>query len=83
MYCQLVWITQNRCLNNRINHLHECALRIPRQKNPILKLCLKMTKSVTIHIRDLYYLVIEIYKVKNDFSPDIMTDIFIFKENNN
>ena len=30
-----------------------------------------------------HYLVIEIYKVKNDVSPDIMTDIFIFKENNN
>ena len=82
MYCQLVWITQNRCLNNRINHLHECALRIPRQKNPILKLCLKMTNLLLFTYYS-HYLVIEIYKVKNDVSPDIMTDIFIFKENNN
>ena len=40
-------------------------------KSHILKL-LENDKSVTIHVRNLYYLVTEIYKVKNNISPEIM-----------
>ena len=38
-------------------------------------------KSVTIHQRNLQYLLIEIYKVKKGISPTIMDEIFQFFEN--
>ena len=38
-------------------------------------------KSVTIHQRNLQYLLIEIYKVKKGISPTIMNEIFQFFEN--
>ena len=75
----LAWISHSTGLNNRINHLHEHALRIVYQvKIPILELCLKMA-FVTIHTKKLHYLV----KAKNDIYPYIMKDISTFLENNN
>ena len=42
---------------------------------------LKIDKSVTIHQKNLQYLLIEIYKVKKGISPTIMNEIFQFFEN--
>ena len=42
---------------------------------------LNIDKSVTIHQRNLQYLLIEIYKVKKGISPTIMNEIFQFFEN--
>ena len=44
---------------------------------------LKNDKSVTIHVRNLRYLVTKVYKVKNNISPEIMRDIVHFQENVN
>ena len=74
----------SRGLNNGINNLHECALRILYQdKKSDFETLLKNYKSIAIHVRNLLYLVTEIYKVKNNFSPEIMRDIFHFQENKN
>ena len=54
----------SRGLNNRINNLYERALRIAYQdKKSDVETLLKNDKSVTIHVRNLQYLVTEIYKV--------------------
>ena len=72
-YCPLVWMCHSRGLNNRINNLHERALRIVYQdKKSDFETLLKNDKSVTIHVRNLHYLVTEVYKVKNNISPEIM-----------
>ena len=42
---------------------------------------LKIDKSVTIHQKNLQYLLIEIYKVKKGISPTIMNEIFQYLEN--
>ena len=74
----------SRGLNNRINNLHERALRIVFQdQKSDFKTLLKIGKSVTIHARNLHYPVTEIYEVKNNISPEIMRDIFHFQENEN
>ena len=70
----------SRGLNNRINNLHERALRIVYQDK---KSDFETLKSVTIHVRNLHYLVTEVYKVKNNISPEIMKEIFHFQENEN
>ena len=74
----------SRGLNNRINNLHERALRIVYQdKKSDFETLLKNDKSVTIHVRILHYLVTEVSKVKNNISPEIMREIFHFQENEN
>ena len=72
-YCSLLWMCHSRGLNNRINNLHERALRIVYQdKKSDFETFLKNDKSVTIHVRNVHYLLTEIYKVKNNISAQIM-----------
>ena len=83
-YCPLVWMCHSKGLNNRINNLHERALRIVYQdKKSDFETLFKNDKSVTIHVRNLHYHVTEVYKVKNNISPEIMKEIFHFQENEN
>ena len=63
-YCPLTWMFHSRSLNNKINRIHERALRFSE--------LLDLDNSVTVHQKNLQVLVIEIYKVKNG----IMNDIF-------
>ena len=70
-----------RRLNNKINNLHERALRIVYQdKKSSFETLLKRNKSVSIHIKNLQYLATEIFKVKNELCPESMKEIFIFHE---
>ena len=55
---------------------------MPTQKSEF-KTLFENGRSVTIHLKNLYDLVIEIYKVKNDISPDVMSDNRTFQENSN
>ena len=56
----------SRGLSNRINNLHERALRIVYEdKKSDFESLIKNDKSATIHVRKPHYLVTEIYKVKN------------------
>ena len=72
-YCPLVWMFCSRTLNNKINKLHERALRLV-YKNETLTFdeLLELTNSVTVHQRNLQKLAMEIYKAKNDISPKPM-----------
>ena len=80
----MAWIFNSRVLHNRINNLHGLALRIEYPDNKSnLETLLKDDKSVTIQMKNLHYLVTEIYKVKNNISPDFMRNIFYFQENEN
>ena len=68
--------------NEKINKVHERSLRTVygNHKTRFSEL-LNIDKSVTIHQRNLQYLLIEIYKVKKGISPTIMNEIFQFFEN--
>ena len=60
----------NRTLNNKINRLHERALRLVyKDENLSFEELLDLDKSVTIHHRNLQRLAIEMFKVKNNLSP--------------
>ena len=74
-YCPLVWK-----INNRVNSLHERALRVVyRDYNATFSELLSKDKSVTIHQRNLQLLATEIFKTKNELNPKIMEEIFTFK----
>ena len=80
-YCPLVWMFHSRDLNNRINRLHERALRLVyKNKNLTFEDLLKKDKSLSIHHRNLQKLATELYKVKNNLSPTLMASIFPQRE---
>ena len=72
----------SRTMNNRINTLHEKALRLvyTNKSNLSFDDLLKEDKSVKIHQKNLQILATVIYKVKNDLGLKIMADIFHFVE---
>ena len=81
-YCPIVWICSGRGLNNKINNIHERALRIVYQdKKFSFETLLKCDKYLSIHMKNPTYLVAEVVQVKNGHSPEITKEIFVFQEN--
>ena len=82
IYFPLLWMIHTKQLNNRINSLHEKALRVTFQnRNSSFSELLKLEKLASIHYRNIKYLLTEIYKVKMGFSPPVMSDIFSLNQN--
>ena len=80
-YCPLVWMFHSRKINNRVNSLHERAVRVVyRDYKATFSELLSKDKSVTIHQRNLQLLVTEMFKTKNELNPKIMEEIFTFKD---
>ena len=76
-YCPSVWMCHSRTLNNKINKLHEMALRLVYDdKQSTCEELLNINKSITIHHRNLQVLVTELYKVHYGLAPEPMNDIF-------
>ena len=80
-YCPIVWMFHSKKLNHRINNIHERALRIVYDDyvSSFTQLLLK-DNSVTIHVRNIQALAIQLYKVTKGLSPLIMSEVFILKE---
>ena len=71
-YCPL-----NRIVNKKINHLHERALRIVyKDYISFFEDLLKRDKSVTIHHRNIQSPAIELFKVKQNLSNSVLSNIF-------
>ena len=76
-YCRLVWMCHSRRLNNKINKLHERALRLVYDyRQSTLEELLNINKSVSIHHINLQVLATELYKVRHGLTPELMNDIF-------
>ena len=55
-YCPLVWMFHTKQINNRINNLHEKALRVTYQdRNSSFSELLNLDKSVSIHYKNIKY----------------------------
>ena len=77
----LVWMFHSRMLNNRINKIHERALRIVyNDDHSTFDELLNRDGSFTIHEKNVQILAIEIFKVINGLSPEIMKHVFPLKE---
>ena len=73
-YCPLAWMFHGGEINRTINHIHERSLRIVyRDYNKDL---LKKDNSVCIHHRNIQSLAVELFRVKENPSNTIMSDIF-------
>ena len=76
-FCPLIWMFHSRTLNNRINKLHERALRLVYKDSKLsFQGLLELDNSFTIHHRNLQKLATEMFKVKNNLSPSFMKTIF-------
>ena len=76
-YCPLVWIFHSSEINNRINRIHERALRIAyKDQHSTFQELLDKDGAVTIHHRNIQILAIEIYKFMHNLSPKIMEEVF-------
>ena len=81
-YWSLIWMFHGRTMNNRINRLHERALRLVySDTNLTFEELLELDNSFTIHHRNLQKLAIEMYKVKHNLSPPFMKNVFPQSEN--
>ena len=73
----MIWLFCQRSSNTRINHLQERALRIVYNDNELtFEDLLKKDNSVSIHHKNIRLLGIELYKVKNNLSTHLMSEIF-------
>ena len=76
-YCPLVWMCCDKTSDNRINHLHERALRTVYNDNvSTFGKLLEKDNSVTIHVRNLRILATELYKTKENLVAPTMYEIF-------
>ena len=74
-YCSFIWKFHSRELNNRINRIHERALRLIYQDNSFsFAELLEKDNSVTKYRINLLVLAKEIFKLKNGLAPEIMKD---------
>ena len=79
-YCPLIWMFHSRRLNNKINSIHERALRITYQDRiSTFQELLNKDNSVSIHHRNLQVLATEMFKIHNGLSPDILNELFVPK----
>ena len=72
-YSPLIWMLHSRVLNDKINSIHERALRtVYSDYNSSFNELLDKDGSFTIHQRNVQSLAIEIYKYLHDLSPAIL-----------
>ena len=65
-----------RSSNTRINHPHERASKIVYNDVSTLEDLLKKGYSVSIHHKNIRFFGIELYKVKNNLSTHLMSEVF-------
>ena len=76
-YCPLIWMFHSRALNNKINSIHERALRITYgDRISTFQELLDKDNSVSIHHRNLQVLATEMFKIKNNMAPEFLNEIF-------
>ena len=82
-YCPLIWMFHDRRINNKINKIHERALRIAyRDSHSCFEFLLEKNNSVSLHQKNLQLLLVEIFKTKENLNPSFMNDIFVERTEN-
>ena len=76
-YCSIVWMCHSCASNGKINRLHERSLRIiSSDKQSSFETLFEKDGSVSAHNQNHQILATEIYKIKNDLFPSIITELF-------
>jgi hypothetical protein len=79
-YCPLIWMYGCKYNNTLINKIHRRALAAVHLKfDADLETLLDIDASVSIHVRCLRFLLIEIFKSLNKENPEFLWDMFVLK----
>ena len=82
-YCPLVWMFYGRQINDKINKLHERALRIVYNDTVMsFENLLIKDKSFTIHHQNIQLLVIEMYKAIHNLPRGNLSEFFVRNNHN-
>ena len=74
-YSALVWMFHSSDLSNKINSLHERALRITYvDRSSSFQDLLEKDNSVSIHRRNMQFLATEMFKVKSNIASEIIKE---------
>lgn len=80
-YWPFIWMCHSH-KNRKINRLHErCLNFIYNDKQSTFLELLEVGGSVYVHMRNIQYLAIEMFRFSRDLSPFIMNDIFTKNDN--
>ena len=81
-YCPLVWMFCSRSSIRKINQIHERTLRLKLNNycDTFTEL-ISISNETTIHQRCINFLMVEVYKVLNGHTPEIMKEIFTIQRN--
>ena len=81
-YCPLVWMFHSRSSNNKINRLRERVLRIVYNDfKSFFENLLEKDGTVSIYLKNMQKLAIEMFKISKDFSVPLMSELFHQKVN--
>ena len=81
-YCPLVWMFCQVRSGNLINKVQERALRITcNDQLTNFKYLLSKHNEVIIHQRNFQVLMTEIYKMRNETAPPVMSSLIEIREN--
>ena len=82
-YCPLTWMFCGKETNARINHVPERVLRMVYRNNSLycLEQLLKIDKSYNKHLKNILTVAIQLHKVKNNLSNQIMQEILEKRQN--
>ena len=71
----------SRSLNNKSNRFHERCLAISyRDKYSNFEEMLNKVNSLSVHFNNVHALFIELYKIVNDVSPKIISDVLKLRD---
>ena len=80
-YCPLVWMFCGKDANHKINRTHKRALRILHNDyDSSFNILLEKSDTVTIHIKNLQKLMLEIFKSMNHLNPSYIWHLHERKE---
>ena len=71
----------SKAANNEINRTHKRALRVLYKNNNLsFDKCLMKEAGITIHIKNLQKLILEVFKTLNYLNPSYIWDLFNVKQ---